>query len=332
MRLTIKDIARLADVSVGTASMALNNKPGVNDETRRKVLEVAKKFNYTPNDTARSLITKKSNCLGLVVTDIRNPFFSMLVDEFNKEAEALGFSLLLGISGDKISNEKKYIEMFISKNVEGVVIIPTIETKPDLSHLYSLKSLDIPFVFCTTAYHGFNDPCIMTDLAEGEYQLVRHLLRQGKRKIFFITGYAELLLSRLRLDGYKRAFAEAELPYQNSWIIETVPDFEHGYNAALNLIPQKPDAVVTVNDFLAMGVLKAFKDQSISVPQDISVAGYDDLLFSSIIETPLTTVRQPIRDIAQKTLEILIARIKKATIENELNYLSPQLKIRESTQ
>jgi LacI family transcriptional regulator len=331
MRVTIKDIAKLANVSVGTASMALNGKSGINEETRKKVVEIANKFNYTPNDSARSLITKKSNCIGLIVTDIRNPFFAMLVDEFNKLTEALGYSLLLGISGDKVSNEKKYVETFISKNVEGIIIVPTIESNPDLSHLYSIKRLDIPLVFCTTAYQGFPESCIMTDLKAGQYEIVKHLLSHGMERIFLITGYQNLLLSQLRFEGYKQAFDEAGKTFQNNWVIETIPDYDHGYESALQIIESKPDAIITINDFLAMGVLKALKDMGISVPQQISIAGYDDLLFSSILETPLSTVRQPVKDICIKTLDVLFSKIKGDNEDAEMHYLDPVLKIRNST-
>lgn len=330
MRITIRDIARLSNVSVATASMALNDKPTVNSETKRRVKEIALKCNYNPNHSARSLITHKSNCIGLIVTDICNPFFAMLVNEFNNEANKNGYSMLLGISGDKILLEQKIVEMFISKNVEGVVIVPTVDITFNFEHLYRLESLDIPFVFCTSEYNGFREPCVMTDLCEGEYQIIKHLISRGLTKIYLITANKELLISRLRLEGYIKAYQEAGLQYRTEWIIETIPDFAHGYDAAINCLGDKPDAIATINDYLAMGVLKALKDQNISVPQDISVVGYDDLLFSSIIETPLSTVRQPIGDICKKTFEILIDSINGIDKFNKMNYLEPIIKIRDS--
>jgi LacI family transcriptional regulator len=331
MRVVLKDVARLSDVSVSTASMALNNKLGISEETRRKVLEIAQRCNYRPNETAKSLVIRKSNLIGLIVTDIRNPFFSVLVDRFNMEAECLGYNLLLGITSDRIANEKKYVEMFVSKNVEGVIVVPTIETAPNVSHLRSLKRLGIPFVFCTTAYPGISETCVMTDLMIGEYMLVRHLLDRGLRRIHIIAGSRKVLISKLRLEGYRRAFAEADVDYDERWIVETTPDFEHGYEAARNIINDRPDAIVTINDFLAMGVLRALKERGVRVPEDVSVAGYDDLLFSSITETPLTTVRQPIDDICRRSLDLLRAKIAGRNGKPELVFLEPMLTIREST-
>ena len=331
MRVTIKDIARVAGVSVATASMALNDKPGINKETRRKVLDVAEQMYYRPNYSARSLITKKSGIIGLVVTDIRNPFFSKLVDVFNREVEKNGYSLLLGISNDKVSLEKKCIDLFVGRNVEGIIVIPTIKTAADLEHLYMLKRMKIPFVFCTTAYSGIETDVVMTDLKEGEYQVVRHLIENGRRSIYFVTCDRNLLLSRERLEGYKQAHLENGLTYSNEQIIETEPDYDHGYEVGKTLVGGKADAVVAVNDFVAFGVIKAFKDARVRIPEDIAVAGYDDLLFSNLVDPALTTVKQPITEICVKTLELLFDRIENGP-GNARNFsLAPQLIIRDST-
>ena len=331
MRVTIKDIASIARVSVATASMALNNRPGININTRKRVIEVAKNLQYRPNHSARSLITKKSGFIGLVVTSIRNPFFSELVDVFSAKAEEMGYSLLLGISDDKTELERKCIDLFIERNVEGLVIVPTIRKTPDLSHLYMLKNMRIPFVFCTTAYDGISADVIMTDLMQGEYEMVKHLIERGKRNIYFITCDQSLMLSRERLAGFKKAHREFELSIRDEQIIETEPDFEHGYKAGLELLKKYPDAVVTVNDFLAWGVTKAFKDSGISIPSQISVAGYDDVLYSSLVEPKLTTVKQSIKDICENTLRILKDNMESEHSEPQIHYVPAKIIVRDST-
>lgn len=331
MRVTIKDIARVAGVSVATASMALNDKPGINKETRQKVLDVAEQMYYRPNYSARSLITKKSGIIGLVVTDIRNPFFSKLVDVFNREVEKNGYSLLLGISSDKVSLEKKCIDLFVGRNVEGIIVVPTIETSPDLEHLYMLKRMKIPFALCTTAYNGIETDVVMTDLKEGEYQVVRHLIGKGRKSICFVTCDRSLLLSRERLEGFRKAHLESGLTYNNEQIIETEPDYEHGYDIGKTLAGGKADAVVAVNDFVAFGLSKAFKDAGVRIPEEIAVAGYDDLLFSNLVDPALTTVKQPITEICVKTLELLFDRIENGPGNAQTFSLPPQLIIRDST-
>lgn len=331
MRVTIKDVARLAGVSVSTASMALNNKKGISEETRMAVMEAAKSLNYRPNKNAQSLKMDRTSTVGLVVPEIINPFFSAIVESVREEVESCGYTLLLGISGQQIGKEHKYVDEFISRNVDGIIIVPIIGIPQDLSHLYSLRSMGVPFVFLTTKYDGILADCVMTDLYKGEYLVTKHLLQTGHRKIFIIAADRKLELSSMRINGYISAFREMGVEYKEEWIYETVPDFKHGFEAARDIVVKKPDAIITINDILALGVLKFLKEASIKVPEEISVAGYDDLLYASLAETPLTTVRQPIEDMCAKAVELLVNRIEKVPMEFETHYYEPELKIRNST-
>jgi LacI family transcriptional regulator len=189
----------------------------------------------------------------------------------------------------------------------------------------------MPFVFCTAAYIGIENDVVMTDLREGERQLVRHLIDNGRKSIYFVTCDRSLILSYERVEGFKKAHLENGLTYSNEQIIETEPDYDHGYEVGKLLATGKADAVVTVNDFLAYGVSKAFKDAGVSIPEDIAVAGYDDLLFSNLVEPPLTTVKQPITEICAKTLEVLFDRIQNGPAYAQRYLLSPSLIVREST-
>ena len=334
MQITIKDVARMAKVSVATASMAINGKDGVNEKTRLKVLDAAQKLDYHPNHFAKSLIANRSLAIGLIVTDITNPYFGAIVKNIQKEVENIGYDLLLGISNDKLENEKKSTEYFLSRNVEGLIIVPAHvhEKEIELSHLYNLKRLGIPFVFITTYYKGIPGDFVMTDLEKGSYELTKYLIKNGNKKIYFISGYKELLLSSLRIKGYKKAYEEFNLAYSDEWIIESYPDFINGYNVTKKIIEKDiPEAIITVNDLLAIGALKCLKDNGIKVPDEVSVAGYDDLLFAAIAETPLTTVRQPIEDICKNSVRILMERINQQnSLENRM-FLEPELVIRKST-
>ncbi|HBE77893.1 MAG TPA: hypothetical protein DDW65_08945 [Firmicutes bacterium] len=331
MRVTIKDIAKLADVSVTTASMALNNKKGVNEETRLKVLNISKELDYHPNKNARSLKTYKTLTIGLIVPEITNPYFASIVECIRKEFENLGYTLLFGVSGDEIKNEQKYVFEFIERNVEGIIIVPTNAVIADLSHLYYLKRIKMPFIFLATKYEGIPANCVMTDLYNGSYLITKHLLENGHEKIFMITVDRRLLTSNMRLNGYMDAFRDMKKKYKDEWIYETLPDFEHGYEASQKIIQKKPDAIITINDILAFGVLKFLKDIKIKVPEEISVAGYDDIIFASISETPLTTVRQPIESICAKAVELILKEIRCEELTSEIYYFKPELKIRDST-
>lgn len=330
-RTTIKQIAQAAGVSTAAASFALNNKPGVSEETKQRVLAAAKELNYFIDENARSLKTKKSGYLGLIVTDIRNPFFAGIVHEFNHYAEQMGYRVLLGISNDSIKKEAEYIRMFVAKGVEGIAIVPSIEHTNGVTHLEPLEKLGIPFVLCSTFYEGINANCVMTDLQDGQKQMIRYLLGQGMKKIFLLTAPRGLALSRLRIEGFKQAYIEADEQFEEDWIVEIFPNFEQGYAITEQLWRLKPDAIATINDFMAMGVLKALQDMGAKVPYDISVAGYDDLLYSSLLETPLSTVKQPVEEMCRHTVDLLLEHIQNGMETQKKLFLPPVLKIRNST-
>ena len=331
MKCTIKDVARMAEVSVATASCALNNKGNVKPETKKRILEAAAILKYVPNRNAKNLINNKRNTIGLVVTDTTNPYFGMLVNEINEATANQGYNLLLGISNDLVEREVQIVYGFMQDRVDGIVIVPSGCEEYDLKHLFDLQEQGIPIVFSTTYYRGIEADCVMCDLEKGSYEITTKLLETGHRKIFFVGGSRQAVYTNNRLNGYKKAYRDMGIEYSENWIIESTPTFEKAYMLADKILGGKPDAITTVNDVSAMAVLKILKENNIKVPEEISVAGYDDLLYTSILETPLTTVRQPIRDIAEETIAMLIKRINDPEKKVETVLIDPIIKIRETT-
>ncbi|MCU9613130.1 LacI family transcriptional regulator [Caldibacillus lycopersici] len=331
MKITIKDVARISGVSVGTVSKVINGKP-VSEKIRSKVIETIHELNYKPNQHARSLITNKSYTIGLIVTNITNPFFGEIVSHIKEDLEQKGYNLLLGISRDQSSEEKVTIENFVSRHVDGLIIVPTRDGEHELEHIYKLRQQKIPFVFITSQYLGIRADCVMSDFTKGSYQLTSHLLDNENKEIYFLTDSKELLLSSKRIDGYRMAYMERGITYKENWIIETLPNFESAYKTTEGIINnQIPDAIMTINDVMAMGVIKCLKDNGIKVPEDVSVAGYDDLLFSSMFDPPLTTVKQPIEEMCKETVDILIKRLQGYDKEFNVHLYPSELIIREST-
>jgi LacI family transcriptional regulator len=152
MKVTIKDVAKAAQVSVATASMAINNRPGIKKETRDKVVSVAKELHYYPDYSARSLVTRDSNSLGLIIPEIQNPFYSAIVDYMTQLAEERGYQMLLAISNNSSQQEKAYIEMFLSKSVKGIINLPMIANNPEIGHIDMIRNSGVPLVFCTENY------------------------------------------------------------------------------------------------------------------------------------------------------------------------------------
>lgn len=199
MRATIRDVAKLAGVSVATTSMALNNREGVNKLTREKVLKAARELNYMPNYSARSLVTQDSSCIGLLIPEIQNPFYSAIVDIMTRIAEERGFNLLLGITNNSSRQEAEYTRMFISRRVRGVIVIPTLSRDPDVRHLEILRAADIPIVFCTERYAGCDETLVMCDFEAGEYAATKYLIELGLKDFWFVSVDMDAHLSLIHI-------------------------------------------------------------------------------------------------------------------------------------
>lgn len=329
---TIKDVAKLAGVSVGTVSMVLNGSDKLNESMKLRVFEAVKKLDYRRNPHARSLSSQKSRTIGLVVTDLTNPFFGMVVGYVQRFINARDYELLLGVTKNDNANEKKVVSKFIDSAVDGLIIVPAHDSNQDTAHIYDLYRRGIPVVFLSTYYKGLPGTCVMTDLAEGSFMLTNYLLEQGHRNILMLSGYRELALSSERILGFIRAHEKFGITVSSEQIIETEPDFEGGQKGLDKIVAGgKLDAITTVNDIVCMGVVSRAKELDIRVPDDLSVAGYDDLLFSKMLETPLTTVRQPVKDMCSKAVDLLFEQIEKGAQEDQFIKLTPQLIIRSST-
>jgi len=332
-KITIKDVAYEAGVSVGTASMALNDKAGVSIASKEKVIQTAKNMGFKPNKHAKMLIAKRTQIIGLMVTDITNPFFGLIISFIQHFLDDKGYELMPGISGGSVTKEKSIIDRFISLRVDAVIAVPSHKPVTDLSHYKELQDNEIPFCFITTYYKELSAPCVMTDLSLGSYWLTKHLLQNEHRVIVYIVANISLPLAALRVDGYQTAYNEAGFAFNPDWIVMTNDaSFEGGYNATKELLSQiKPDAILAMNDIMALGVLKYLRENGYLVPNDISVAGYDNLIYTTLLETPLTTVEQPVEEICRKAVETVISKINNPSFTNEKIFLSPELIIREST-
>ena len=330
----LKDVAKKAKVSEATASLVLNRKKGVSAATRERVLSTVQALGYTPNNIARGLATRRTRSIGLVVTDIENPFFGSVtrfVDEF---ILARGCTLILSVSNDEPELEEKIISFFIGRRVEGVIIVPAISRRTNLSYFKDLDRHKIPYVFVTTYYPGVEADCVMTDLKKGSYQLARYLIGLGHRDVVFLASHDRTVpVSSLRIEGVQRAFTEAGIPVDGVRVVECdKANFSCGYamtRAALE--ERKPDAIIGVNDIVALGAERAVRDKGYSIPGDISVCGYDDVIFSRISEVPLTTVRQDVKLLCRKAVDVLFGRIQDAHTRKRIQKIVPELVIRQST-
>ncbi|MDR3644430.1 MAG: LacI family DNA-binding transcriptional regulator, partial [Clostridia bacterium] len=336
MPISLKDIARLANVSEATASLALNGRGGVNAQTRQRVQQIASENGYLPNAMACRLSKSKSGTIGLVIPDLENPFFGKLARCIDAQVRGAGYNTVIGLSNEDPETEDSVLRYFISNRVEGILIAPADMLRADLSPIRQIsENYGIPYVFATSYYPGLEAPVVMTDLESGSYSLVRYLLGLGHRNIYFIGGKREIVSTACRLNGYIRAFAEYGLVAGDERLCECERcNFYEAYYSTCGILKndRRVNAIVTVNDVMALGVLKALNENHIKIPDDISVAGYDNLMFSSVSMIPITTVSQDVESISREAVNVLLKKISgTGRDESDTVLIRPELIIRQST-
>ncbi|MBU8880431.1 LacI family transcriptional regulator [Bacillus sp. FJAT-29790] len=329
MNVTIKDVAKLAGVSVATVSRVINNKGYVSAETVHKVKDVMKRLKYEPNQVARGLTAKKTKTIALIVPDILNPFFPVLARGVEDVATLHGFTLILCNSDESGIKEKSYIDVLRKKYVDGIIFA---SNNLSLEDIEGLEKANIPLVVLDRAPNMETNCVIRVDNYSGAIQAVQHLIDVGCKKIAHIYGPLEYNTARERLAGYE------DIVKNSPWFTPTlmVPgDFtiDGGKKATEELLRNHPDidGIFSGNDMMAVGVLKQLHSKNIQVPDQIAVCGFDGINLTEITQPELTTVVQPIYQAGKLAAEKLITRINKQLIENEIINLEVSLVVRDST-
>lgn len=312
---TLKDVANTCGVSSTAVSLALNDKPSnLSEKTKQLIIETANKLGYRPDPTARSLATKKTNTIGVIIPDISNAFFSEAVRHIQIELAEYGYDMFLCNSEEKFENDMKYLELLISRNVDGLILTMSAEsmTAENQKQINSiLKDSKTPYVLFDRYYNGDASKVFVDNESSG-YDIARHLIDNGHRNIGVITGPLVLNSSQDRLNGVIRGMKEAGLALEQDCIFNGLYDMETGKIGAKKLL-NKVTAIFAFNDLQAFGVIETAKTLGIKIPHDVSLVGFDDIFYASILETKLTTVRQPIYEMSKKIAELIIHMIKEPT-------------------
>lgn len=288
-RATIADVAREAGVSRQTVSRALNNKAEISSETLRRVLEVIERLDYRPSSIARGLATRRTLTIGLVVPDIANPFFAEIGRGADDAAHEAGYSVLLCNTVEDPKREAELLHTLEQRSVDGVVICSSRLPQDELAALVERQAAA---VLINRVLPGVNAVCV--DDARGAGMLVRHLLADGRRSIGCLAGPAASYSSQERCRGYAEALAAAGGHRGAAYTVRCAhPDIESGYLAAKRLLHERPetDALLCHNDLVAAGALRACAELGRGVPDDVAVAGADDILLASLVTPALTTLR-----------------------------------------
>jgi len=313
--MTISDIAKLANVSKSAVSIVLNNKTGVSEKTRAKVLETIKKYNYNPNQLAQSLASKETKSIGLIIKEIDNPYFSKVMKGVFDACSELGYSVLVGTSELSTDKESEIVNTLLSKRVDGIIISPLKSGELDLSYFSNLFNENIPWVVLgkTSILGNYVD----IDNIKAAYDAVTYLINLGHREIAHIAGPSYSGHGLKRLEGYKQALSDNNIPINSDLIIPVDPYTANGYLAGkelLSLKDQNPTAVFCYNDLVAIGLINSLTENNIKVPDDISIIGFDNIDFSEYLKIPLTTVHMPAYEIGKAAAVLLIKQLSSGSV------------------
>lgn len=329
---TIKDIACATGLSVATVSLVLNNKgKNIPECTRDRIKTAAKDLNYRPDYTARSLVTGRSNTIGVIIPDISNSFFAETVRHIQLELDKYGYDIILCNSEEKMQNDVKYIGWLSSRRVDGLILTMSAESMDpeNRSEIQGiLENLKIPYIFLDR-YFKSDTYKVMVDNADSGYKVAKHLLLSGHRNIGVISGPTFLNSSTNRLKGFLKALEEEGVILPSENVLSGRYDMESGVSCGEKLIEKGVSAIFAFNDLQAYGVLKCAAERGIKVPEQLSVVGFDDNFYSSILETKLTTVRQPIRQMALEVCRMMRNVLDGKETEKEIK-LKAELILRDS--
>lgn len=330
---TILDVAKLAQVSVGTVSHVVNDSTYVSPKLRDRVLKAIRALNYHPNAMARGLRTRLSHSVGMIIPNISDPFFPSVVRGAEDVLVHSGYQLILGNSDDDVKKEEAYYDTFRSERVDGLLLIVSpSDQAPD--YLKRHHSEIAPIVLLDRFYRGLPYDVVALNDEEGSYQAVSHLLSSGHRKIATITGPLRLLNARMRLDGYKRAFADHGVPVPKPLIYEGRFDSDSGYEAisAFQRDSLRPTAIFAANQQMATGVLRAFRDFSIRCPEECALVSFGDMDWFELVQPRISAVRLPSYDLGATGADILVKRMSgKLTGAPQHKYLMNKLLVRGSS-
>jgi LacI family transcriptional regulator len=329
---TIKEVAELAGVSIGTASNVISGSARVSKARTARVLAAIKELDYHPNEVARSLKVKQTRLLGMVLPDITNPFFSDLIRGAEDVALERGYLLLMANTDEQVEREKRFVAALRSRRVDGILLAAT--ASKNESHLKSVLAAGVPIVCLDRMAPGLAVDAVLADNVLGTQQCVRHLIRVGHKKIAIITGSLELQIARERLAGYRAALKEAGIQYSDDLVMEGDFREEAGYRLGKELLlrRERPTAVFASNGVMMLGLLIALDELGVTCPEEIALATFDDLPFAHSFHPHLTAVAQPAANIGRQGTHLLIDRLEgKLTGAPRIMRLAPELKIRESS-
>ncbi len=330
-KVNIKDIAEKTGLSITTVSRVLNGKAKqyrIGNKSQKIIKEVAKELNYIPNHFAANLKSGKSKTIGLIIPSLSNPFFANIASLINSEVRKKGYTLIISDSNEDIEEEISEIQQFVSRNVEGLIIVPS---GSKIEHIEQINNQGLPLILLDRYFKKSNLPFVATDNYYGAMIATKHLIEHGHSLIACIQGIKISTPNKLRVSGFQHEMQEAG----NKKIHVIGDDFsvQNGFleTKLLLQLKERPTAIFTLSNTIAMGCLQALKEENLRVPDDISIITFDDHPYLDFLATPITSIAQPVEHICKIALRYLFSRINddEDMSANQI-ILKPEIKMRES--
>lgn len=324
----MKDVAEIASVSVQTVSAVINEKPGITLETRQRVLHAVESLGYRPYSIARSLRTRRTRTIALVISDIANPSFATMASAAERYTDALGYSLVLYNTHDDVAREASYIAVASERWVDGVLLV---SAQDHVEGIEALRLAGIPSVAIDRIPQSYTGPSVTLDNVAAGCLAAEHLLDLGHTQLAHISGPLSLRLARERQEGFRIAVERRGL--SPCFYVEGSWECQDGYRAMQMILASstRPTAIFAANDRMAIGAMRALAETGLRVPEDLSVVGLDNIEISAFQNPPLTTVQQSFEDLATLALQLLFDMLADRESATPQVVIQPHLIVREST-
>ncbi len=298
---TIKDVAKLAGVSVCTVSRTISDKGYIKEETRKKVWEAIRQLDYRPNKVAVSLKTGRSNVLALIIPDVMNMYYARLAKYLEEEAGKLGYMVYLCNSGNDGEREKQFVEILCQRNVDGVVVTPCTN---EHQYVHKLASARIPYVYLNRTFPDDMDHCIRMDNFKATYECITYLIGQGHKRIGAVFQNFHNMIYEERYQGMRKALEDHGIPYREDYMIFNGDCSEACRERIGQLLMRsdRPGAIFAANDMLAIDVYKTAHNCGLVIPEDLSVVGFDDIIMAEKIAPAMTTYCTPAKEMAEAAM------------------------------
>jgi LacI family transcriptional regulator len=327
---TITDVAREARVSASTVSHVINETRYVSDEVKQRVHAAMEALNYQPNVIARSLRTRETLTVGVVVSDVTNPFFTSIVRAIEDEVLKQGYSIILCDTDEKPEREQAYLRLLMGRRVDGLIVAPS-SGNADL--LRSAIESGLPVVLLDRSVPGLAADVVLSDNESGAFDAVSYLIGMGHRRIGIIAGRLEVSTGADRMAGYVRAIRTHGIPADESLIEVAKFKRDIAYDKTMKMLnrAEPPTALFVCNNVMTAGTMAALKAAGKKVPEDISVIGFDDSEWAALMDPPLTVVAQPIVELGTRAAQTLMRRISRGRVKTpRAVVLKPELILRDS--